>query len=84
VQEISLASKQQVRGTEGVAHAMQIISSITRQTSQGTRGTVATVSQLVKLSDHLNEALAQFRAAKQSTGMAEESERQPVPVGATR
>jgi len=38
VQEISLASKQQVRGTEGVAHAMQIISSITRQTSQGTRG----------------------------------------------
>src|SRR5260370_23101201 len=29
VQEISLASKQQVRGTEGVAHAMQIISSIT-------------------------------------------------------
>ena len=55
VQEISLASKQQVRGTEGVAHAMQIISSITRQTSQGTRGTVATVSQLVKLSDQLNE-----------------------------
>src|ERR1051325_4271144 len=34
VQEISLASKQQVRGTEGVAHAMQIISNITRQTSQ--------------------------------------------------
>jgi methyl-accepting chemotaxis protein len=82
VQEISLASKQQVRGTEGVAHAMQIISSITRQTSQGTRGTVATVSQLVKLSDQLNEALAQFRAAKQSVGVAEESERHPVPVGA--
>jgi methyl-accepting chemotaxis protein len=34
VQEISLASKQQVRGTEGVANAMQIISNITRQTSQ--------------------------------------------------
>jgi twitching motility protein PilJ len=82
VQEISLASKQQVRGTEGVAHAMQIISSITRQTSQGTRGTVATVSQLVKLSDQLNEALAQFRAGKQG-GVAEESER-PVPAGAAR
>src|ERR1700730_4912794 len=80
VQEISLASKQQVRGTEGVAHAMQIISSITRQTSQGTRGTVATVSQLVKLSDQLNEGLAQFRAAKQG-GLNEESER-PVPAGA--
>jgi methyl-accepting chemotaxis protein len=84
VQEISLASKQQVRGTEGVAHAMQIISSITRQTSQGTRGTVATVSQLVKLSDQLNEGLAQFRAGKQGAGVAEESERHPVPVGAAR
>src|SRR6202047_4578602 len=84
VQEISLASKQQVRGTEGVAHDMQIISNITRQTSQGTRGTVATVSQLVKLSDQLNEALAQFRSqSRSSSGAVEESER-PVPVGAHR
>src|SRR6202035_162473 len=75
VQEISLASKQQVRGTEGVAHAMQIISSITRQTSQGTRGTVATVSQLVKLSDQLNEALAQFRATSKSGNTLENSAR---------
>src|ERR1700723_4052544 len=83
VQEISLASKQQVRGTEGVAHAMQIISSITRQTSQGTRGTVATVSQLVKLSDQLNEALAQFRATSKSGNVLDDSER-PVPAGAVR
>src|SRR6516164_6354186 len=82
VQEISLASKQQVRGTEGVAHAMQIISNITRQTSQGTRGTVATVSQLVKLSDQLNEALAQFRA--NSKGAAPEEVDRPVPVAAVR
>jgi hypothetical protein len=75
-----------VRGTEGVAHAMQIISNITRQTSQGTRGTVATVSQLVKLSDQLNEALAQFRAInKQGSGnnTSTQSER-PVPAGALR
>src|SRR5438132_251136 len=83
VQEISLASKQQVRGTEGVAHAMQIISSITRQTSQGTRGTVATVSQLVKLSDQLNEGLAQFRASSKAAGAHEDSERS-VPAGALR
>jgi twitching motility protein PilJ len=88
VQEISLASKQQVRGTEGVAHAMQIISSITRQTSQGTRGTVATVSQLVKLSDQLNEALAQFRAAKTGQtqnapqGSASDDAERLVPAGA--
>jgi twitching motility protein PilJ len=61
VQEISLASKQQVRGTEGVANAMQIISNITRQASQGARQTARTVEQMVKLSEQLNEALSQFR-----------------------
>src|SRR5579864_1628584 len=61
VQEISLASKQQVRGTEGVANAMQIISNITRQTSQGARQTSRTVEQLVHMSEQLNEALSQFR-----------------------
>jgi len=84
VQEISLASKQQVRGTEGVAHAMQIISNITRQTSQGTRGTVATVSQLVKLSDQLNEALAQFRAGTKVAALAPAESDRPVPAGAVR
>ena len=63
VQEISLASKQQVRGTEGVANAMQIISGITRNTSQGTRQTTHTVETMVKLSEQLNEALSQFRIA---------------------
>ncbi len=61
VQEISLASKQQVRGTEGVANAMQIISNITRQTSTGARQTARTVETMVKLSEQLNEALSQFR-----------------------
>jgi twitching motility protein PilJ len=89
VQEISLASKQQVRGTEGVAHAMQIISNITRQTSQGTRGTVATVSQLVKLSDQLNEALSQFRAAQKQSGslgapLADQHDDRHVPIAVLR
>jgi methyl-accepting chemotaxis protein len=66
VQEISLASKQQVRGTEGVANAMQIISNITRQTSQGARQTARTVEHMVKLSEQLNEALSQFRIASSS------------------
>jgi hypothetical protein len=65
---------------------MQIISSITRQTSQGTRGTVATVSQLVKLSDQLNEALAQFRASSKgaSPSAALENSERPIPAGAVR
>jgi twitching motility protein PilJ len=61
VQQISLASKQQVRGTESVAQAMQIISNITRQTAQGARQTTRTVENMVKLSEQLNEALSQFR-----------------------
>jgi methyl-accepting chemotaxis protein len=72
VQEISLASKQQVRGTEGVANAMQIISNITRQTSQGARQTARTVENMVKLSEQLNEALSQFRIS--SSGPVEVKE----------
>ncbi len=68
VQEISLASKQQVRGTEGVANAMQIISNITRQTSQGTRQTARTVETMVKLSEQLNEALSQFKVSNNGNG----------------
>ncbi len=80
VQEISLASKQQVRGTEGVANAMQIISNITRQTSQGARQTSRTVEQLVHMSEQLNEALSQFRISIASAS----SEARPELVAAAR
>jgi methyl-accepting chemotaxis protein len=40
---------------------MQIISGITRQTSQGARQTARTVEKMVKLSEQLNDALSQFR-----------------------
>jgi twitching motility protein PilJ len=79
VQEISLASKQQVRGTEGVANAMQIISNITRQTSQGARQTARTVEQMVHMSEQLNEALSQFRVSN-----AGPNEARPELVAAMR
>ena len=79
VQEISLASKQQVRGTEGVANAMQIISGITRQTTQGARQTASTVGNMVKLSEQLNEALAQFRSQAQPSRQA--SKRRRIAAG---
>jgi methyl-accepting chemotaxis protein len=86
VQEISLASKQQVRGTEGVANAMQIISGITRQTTQGAKQTAGTVGNMVKLSEQLNEALAQFRSGRASepTPINEGSRSAAEPVGAHR
>ena len=82
VQEISLASKQQVRGTEGVANAMQIISGITRQTTQGARQTAATVGDMVKLAEQLNEALGQFRSQPGRPVPSPEGARPAVPVGA--
>jgi methyl-accepting chemotaxis protein len=89
VQEISLASKQQVRGTEGVANAMQIISGITRQTTQGARQTASTVGNMVRLSEQLNEALAQFRsgsarASESGSAPVTEEPRAVAPVGANR
>jgi methyl-accepting chemotaxis protein len=80
VQEISLASKQQVRGTEGVANAMQIISGITRQTSQSARQAAGTVGTLVKLSEQLVDALSQFR----SNGATSTARREPAVVEARR
>jgi twitching motility protein PilJ len=88
VQEISLASKQQVRGTEGVANAMQIISGITRQTTTGARQTASTVGNMVKLSEQLNEALAQFRSQGTRTpeppASSVSSDEPAIPVGARR
>src|ERR1700730_7269646 len=79
VQEISLASKQQVRGTEGVANAMQIISGITRQTTQSAKQAAGTVGTLVKLSEQLVDALSQFR----SNGASAPEKREAVHVEAT-
>jgi methyl-accepting chemotaxis protein len=87
VQEISLASKQQVRGTEGVANAMQIISGITRQTTQSARQAASTVGNMVGLSEQLNEALAQFRPQSgraSDSAVASEEMRPVAPVGASR
>jgi hypothetical protein len=68
-----------------VANAMQIISGITRQTTQGARQTASTVGNMVKLSEQLNEALAQFRSQSgRPESTASEETRPAAPVGAHR
>jgi twitching motility protein PilJ len=84
VQEISLASKQQVRGTEGVANAMQIISNITHQTSQGARQTAHSMEQMVKMSEQLNEALAQFRVQVAAAQQPAQPLRKELQAGVAR
>jgi twitching motility protein PilJ len=84
VQEISLASKQQVRGTEGVANAMQIISGITRQTTQSARQAAGTVGNLVKLSEQLVDALSQFRSNGQPAVQPAAADRREPAVAEAR
>jgi hypothetical protein len=59
---------------------MQIISGITRQTSQSARQAAGTVGTLVKLSEQLVDALSQFR----SNGAPAAERREPVVVEAKR
>jgi methyl-accepting chemotaxis protein len=61
--EISLATKQQVRGVDGVAAAMQSIAAVAVQTEQGMREARKTVDEMGRLAEHLHAKLAQFRVA---------------------
>jgi hypothetical protein len=59
---------------------MQIISGITRQTTQSARQAAGTVGTLVKLSEQLVDALSQFR----SNGAPAPEKREPVHAEARR
>lgn len=61
IHEISLAAKQQARGTDGVVKSMEIISDITNQHVDFVRQTTETIKQLAILSDRLTEAIGRFK-----------------------
>lgn len=61
VQEITLASKQQVRGAEEVARAMGQVSEVSRQALSGAAQTRQTTAGLVKLATELTSTVAEFR-----------------------
>lgn len=61
IEEISSASEEQARVTRSVAEAMQIISTIALETSDGTQQSTQAVYRMVSLSDRLNEAISQFK-----------------------
>ncbi len=61
IQEISLAAKQQARGTDGVVRSMETISDITNLHADGVRKTTETIEQLATLSDRLTEAIGNFK-----------------------
>lgn len=77
IQEISLAAKQQARGTDGVVRSMETISDITLSHGEGVRKTTKTIQQLAMLSDRLVAAIGNFKIAE-TGGRAETVKPKPL------
>jgi len=60
-QSISLAAKQQARGSETLAMSMDEISEVTQQTSAGTKQAAVSISSLALLADELRASVSAFR-----------------------
>ena len=61
IQSISLASKQQTRGSDSVARAMGEISDVTQQTASGAKQAAVSIRRLAELADDLRGSLSRFK-----------------------
>ena len=61
IQSISLASRQQSRGSESVARAMGEISGVTQQTAAGAKQAAVSIRHLAELADGLRGSLGRFK-----------------------
>ena len=61
IQSISLASKQQARGSETLAMSMDEISDVTQQTAAGTKQAAVAISSLALLADELRASVSAFK-----------------------
>jgi methyl-accepting chemotaxis protein len=77
IQEISLAAKQQARGTDGVVRSMETISDIANQHADGVRKTTDTIERLASLSDRLTEAIGNFKI-RESEANGEPADRKSI------
>ena len=66
IQSISLASKQQSRGSEGVAKSMSEISQVTQQTAAGAKQAAVSIRRLAELADDLRGSLGRFKLPKKA------------------
>jgi twitching motility protein PilJ len=60
-QSISLASKQQARGSETLSTSMDEISEVTQQTAAGTKQAALSISTLALLADELRASVSAFK-----------------------
>lgn len=61
IQSISMAAKQQARGSDAVAKAMGDISENTQATAAGTKQVAVSIKNLAELADTLRESVAAFK-----------------------
>jgi twitching motility protein PilJ len=71
--DITKAAGDQVSSTGNVAHTMDTISQLTRETTRGVQETVATISGLADLTKRLNDAIGRFKLGKEQLAA-------PVPM----
>jgi twitching motility protein PilJ len=71
IQSISLASRQQARGSEALAKSMNEISSITQTTASGTKQAAVSVNHLAALADELRASVSAFRLPTAYAGGAD-------------
>lgn len=60
-QSISLASKQQARGSEDLAKSMSAIAEITKQTAEGTKNAAVSINSLARMADELRVSVSAFK-----------------------
>lgn len=70
MQSISMATKQQARGSESVAKAMGDISDITQQTAAGTKQAAVSIRKLSELADNLRVSVSTFKLPSNGHGSA--------------
>ena len=63
---ISMAARQQARGSESVATSMGEISEVTQQTASGTKQAAVSIRHLVDLADTLRDSVRAFRLPQQA------------------
>lgn len=61
IQSISLAAKQQARGSETIALAMSDIADVTQQTAAGTKQAAVSINNLAQLANELRSSVSTFR-----------------------
>jgi twitching motility protein PilJ len=61
IQSISLAAKQQARGSETLAMSMDEIAEVTQQTAAGTKQAAVSINSLAFLADELRASVSAFK-----------------------